>query len=66
MLNLSPKFVVDENEEKQAVLLTLDDWQRILEDLEELDDIREYDEAKTAIHDAVPFEQAVREITEAE
>ena len=37
---------------------------RIVEELEELDDIRAYDEAKSGPQDAVPFERAVREIQE--
>ena len=66
MTNLSPKFVTDENGEKQAVLLTFDEWRRILVDLEELDDIREFDRAKAEPQDAISFDQAVREIEKAE
>ncbi len=40
------------------------EWERIVEALEELDDIRAYDEAKSGSQETVPFEQAVREIEE--
>ena len=40
------------------------EWEKIVEELEELDDLRAYDEAKAGSEDAVPFEQAVREIRE--
>lgn len=65
MPNIHPRFVVDENDEKQAVLLTFDEWRQILDDLEELDEIREYDKAKAGPQDAMPFDQAMREIEEA-
>jgi hypothetical protein len=44
--------------------LTMSEWEQVVEALEELDDIREYDAAKVDPQDAVPFEQAVREIEE--
>jgi len=40
------------------------EWERIVEELEELDDIRAYDEAKSDPQEAIPFEQAVREVHE--
>ena len=64
MVTVHPQFVVDQNQKRKAVLLPLAEWERIVEDLEELDDIRAYDEAKSGPRDAVPFEQAVREIEE--
>jgi len=39
-------------------------WQKILEALDELDDIRSYDEAKRERSDPIPFEKAVSEIKE--
>jgi PHD/YefM family antitoxin component YafN of YafNO toxin-antitoxin module len=38
---------VDENKQCKAVLLPSEEWEKILEELEELDDIRAYDEAKS-------------------
>jgi len=62
MVAVHPQYVVDENQERKAVLLPLAEWESIVEELEELDDIRAYDAAKTGPQDAVPFEQAVREV----
>jgi hypothetical protein len=59
-----PKFVIDADRKTKAVLLSIGDWRRIVEDLEELDEIRAYDAAKAKPQDAIPFEQAVREIEE--
>jgi hypothetical protein len=38
-------------------------WQQILEALEELDDIRAYDEAKQEPSEIVPFEEAVSDMS---
>ena len=64
MVGVHPQYVVDENQQRKAVLLPLAEWQRIVEELEELDDIRAYDEAKAGPQDAVSLEQATREIEE--
>jgi hypothetical protein len=64
MVTIHPQYVVDQDQRRKAVLLPLSEWERIVEDLEELDDIRAYDDAKSGSQDAVPFEQAVREIKE--
>ena len=64
MIDLHPQYVMDENKQCRAVLLPVDEWAKILEALEELDDIHAYDEAKAGSQEAVPFEQAVKEIQE--
>ena len=62
MLELHPEFVVDEKARKKAVLISLSDWKRLLDALEELEDIRAYDKAKSRTEPVVPFEEAVRQI----
>ncbi len=62
MENLHLEYVVDEKQERKAVLLPLIEWDRIVEDLEELDDIRAYDSVKEQRSEIISFEQAVREI----
>ena len=64
MLSLHPEFVIDEGENRKAVLLPYKEWQKILEEMEELDDIRAYDEAKAQPSDSVPFDVAVKKIRE--
>jgi PHD/YefM family antitoxin component YafN of YafNO toxin-antitoxin module len=63
-LILNPQYVIDKEKKPKAVLLTISEWEQIVEDLEELDDIRAYDAAKSGTQDTIPFEQAVREIEE--
>ena len=48
--------------QKKAVLLSFDEWQQLMEAIEELDDIRAYDQAKQEPENLVPFEEAVRQI----
>jgi hypothetical protein len=57
-------YLVDEEGNRSAVVVPIADWQRIVEALEELDEIRAYDEAKQEPSEAIPFEQAVSEINE--
>lgn len=64
MIKVHPQYVVDEHQQRKAVLLPLAEWEQILDYLEELDDIRAYDEAKAGSQEIMPFEQAVREIDE--
>lgn len=61
---LHPQYVVDENQTPTAVLLPVGEWEQVVEELEELDDIRAYDLAKAGSQDTISFEQAVREIQE--
>jgi hypothetical protein len=58
------QYLVDDDGNRSAVLVPMAEWQRVLDDLEDLDDIREYDDAKSRPSEPVRFEQAVKEIRE--
>ena len=62
MLTLSEQYLVDAEGNRIKVVLDLADYQRLLEALEELDDLRAYDEAKASGDEAIPLEQAIAEI----
>lgn len=62
MFALHPEYVMNEHQETRAVLLPIDEWQRLLEVMEELEDIRTYDKVKAQKLDVIPFEQAIQEI----
>ena len=64
MITVHEEYLVDEAGNRRAVVLPLAAWQQIKEELEELEDIRAYDEAKAQPSEPVPFEQAIREIHE--
>jgi len=63
---LNPQYVVDNKKKPRGVLLSIEEWEQVVEELEELEDIRAYDAAKAGPQDSLPFEEAVREIREKE
>lgn len=63
MIELHPEYIVDENLNRKSVVLPYAEWKNLVEEMEELDDIRAYDRAKNETEDeVVPFEEAVEEI----
>lgn len=64
MITVPEEYLVDEAGNRKAVVLPLAAWRRIIEELEELDDIRAYDAAKAEPSQPIPFAQAMREIQE--
>jgi len=44
--------------------MPIDQYNKLLEQLEDVDDIRAYDAAKAEDDEVIPFDQAVREIEE--
>ncbi|NOY53881.1 MAG: hypothetical protein GXP58_09715 [Deltaproteobacteria bacterium] len=55
-------YIVDKNGKRISVLLSIKDYGKMLQELEELESIRAYDRAKKSGDDTIPFEQAVDEI----
>jgi hypothetical protein len=55
MIKLHPGYLVDGQERRKAVVLSIEEWTQILEALEELDDIRANDEAKARQDQSVPI-----------
>ncbi len=62
MPTVNEGYVVDENGARVAVILPVEEYRKLMEDLEELESIRAYDAAKSSGDEAIPFDQAVREI----
>ena len=62
MTTFKERYVVDEKGNRVAVILDIADYRRVLEELEELEAIRECDAAKASGDEAIPFEEAVAEI----
>ena len=61
-VDLKERFVADNAGNRVAVLIDIRDYQKVLEALEELETIAAYDEAKSSNDEAIPFDQAIREI----
>jgi hypothetical protein len=62
MLQPKERFIVDKNGQRLGVLLDIEDYQRLLAELEELEAIRAYDAAKASGDEVLPLEQALAEI----
>ncbi len=56
------KYLTDENGRKKAVVVPISEWQQIKEELEELEDIRAYDKAKSKPSKPIPFDKALQGI----
>ncbi len=59
---VTERYLVDESGNRIAVVMNLDDYRRLLADVEELDAIRAYDAAKASGETPVPFAQAIAEL----
>ena len=57
-----PRFIVDSSGRPVAAVVSIAEYRRMIEQLEDLDDVRAYDRAKKSKSKAVPLEQALREI----
>lgn len=54
---LKPQFIIDFNGKRKAVILSMKEFEYIVEQLEDLEDIRLYDEAKKDNGPSIPFEE---------
>lgn len=62
MIRIRENFVKDRRGRKVGIVLNMRTYRRLLADIEELDAIREYDQAKASGGEKVPFEEAIRQI----
>ena len=60
--NYKERYLVDAKGTRIAVVLSIEEYHHILSELEELESIRAYDAAKASKDEAIPFEQAIKEI----
>lgn len=56
------QFITDNKGRKVSVILPIRDYNKMIEELEELEDIKAYDEAKSSGEESILFEQAFKEI----
>jgi PHD/YefM family antitoxin component YafN of YafNO toxin-antitoxin module len=55
------QFLVNERGERVAVVISIEEYEKILEELEDLEDIRACEEARALGETPVPLEQALAE-----
>ncbi len=62
MIKIHAEYIVDEKSQKKAVVIPINEWKKIMEEIEELEDIRDYDRAKRAEDEEISFDLAIKEI----
>ena len=62
MLTVNPKYITNKAGKKISVVLPMRDFEAIIEELEELEDIKLYDEAKKSNELSFPIEEAFKMI----
>ncbi len=65
---MDARYITDETGKRRGVILDIEEYERLLEALEDLEDLRAADETLAAIErgeeDPLPLDQAVREMEE--
>ena len=62
MLTVHPQYITDNNGKKISVVLPIKDFNAIMEELDELEDIKLYDEAKKSDEPSIPIDEAFKMI----
>ena len=62
MKTIHTEYIIDDTGNKKAVLLPLEEWDKIIEELEELEDIKAYDKAKSQPSKPIPLDKALDEL----
>ncbi|MFT4205365.1 MAG: hypothetical protein QM610_15785 [Chitinophagaceae bacterium] len=62
MDTITPQFITDNKGNKLSVLLSVKDYEALLDELEELEDIRAYDKAKKKEQTFIPAEELYQKI----
>lgn len=61
MSNLSPQYITDEKGKRISVVLSVEEYERLLEELEELEDIRLYEEVKARSEETTPLSDYIQQ-----
>ncbi len=59
-MTLHPQYITDNKGKKNAVILPIKEYTLLLEELEELEDIKLYDAVKAKNEPSMPFEQYLK------
>lgn len=62
MLTVNPQYITDNAGRKISVVLPLNEFKNIMEELEDLEDLRLYDAAKIANEPSIPIDEAFKMI----
>lgn len=54
---LQPQYITDEQGQRVSVILPIQQWQQVLDELDELDDIQLYDKVKARKEPTIPLDE---------
>jgi hypothetical protein len=57
---MTTQFITDANGKKVSIILSIKDYQKMIEKLEDLDDIRLFNEAKAEGGESIPFDDYLK------
>jgi hypothetical protein len=57
---MKTQYVTDDHGNKLAIIVPIKDYQKMLDDLEEAEDIKLYDEVKARKEDSMPFKEYLK------
>lgn len=58
---IKPRYITDENGEKISVILPVDEYERIIHELEDADDVKLYDKVKKEKQESIGFEDYLKQ-----
>jgi hypothetical protein len=57
---VKPQYITDENGKKISVILPVSEYDRIIQELEDIDDVKLYDEVKNLREPSTSFDEYVK------
>jgi PHD/YefM family antitoxin component YafN of YafNO toxin-antitoxin module len=64
MLTVNPQYITDNTGRKLSVILPMKEFKTLMEELEDLEDLRLYDAAKMSNEPSIPINEAFKIIEE--
>lgn len=58
MLTINPKFITDQKGKKLSVVLSVEEFELMMERIEEMEDVRLYDQAKLSKEPSIQIDEA--------
>lgn len=58
----TPQYITDDKGKKLSVVLSIKEYKKIMEELEDLEDIRAYDKAMNRKQEFIPLDKAIKEL----
>lgn len=58
MLTINPKYITDQQGRKLSVVLSVEEFESMIERIEEMEDVRLYDQVKKSNEPSIPIDEA--------